>query len=75
MPFNKDQGKRESEDHCSYCFKNGEVVYKGTDIKEFKKFCYEQMIKDGINKPLAKFFTFLITFAPHWKKIKKENKV
>ena len=70
MPFKQDTGKRESDLYCSYCFKNGEFVYKGADLKEFKKYCYEAMLKRGINKYLAKFYTFLIGFAPYWKKIK-----
>ena len=70
MPFKKDRGKRESDLYCSYCFKDGEFFYKGTDIKEFKKLCHEAMIQRGINKYLAKIYTFMISFAPYWKKNK-----
>ena len=68
MPFAKDPGARESEKYCSYCFKNGKLCYEGNDLKEFQKVCYEEMVKHGINKFKAKFFTFLIKFAPRWKK-------
>lgn len=68
MPFSKDKGKRESKSYCSYCFKEGELVYKGTDLKEFQRYCYEAMVNRGINKYLARFYTFLIRFAPDWRK-------
>ena len=67
MPFSKDPGIRENEKYCSYCFKNGELCYKGTDLKEFQKHCYEEMLKKGTNKYLAKFYTWLVRFAPRWK--------
>jgi len=69
MPLSKDPGPRESDQYCSYCFKNGQLCYKGNDLKEFQKACYEGMIKQGMNRFLAKFYTFCIRFAPRWKKI------
>ena len=68
MPFTKDTGNRESEKYCSYCFKGGEFIYKGSDINEFKRYCYKAMLNKGINKYLAKFYTFMISFAPYWRK-------
>ncbi len=68
MPFSKDPGVRESEKYCAYCFKNDKLCYEGTDVEEFKKVSYESMLKQGINKYLAKFYTFMIGFAPRWKK-------
>ena len=73
MPFKKDKGNRESQAYCSYCFKNGDLVYKGDDIKKFQQLCYQSMIKHGTNKFLAKFYTWLVAFAPYWKKIKKQG--
>ena len=73
MPFSKDTGNRESENHCSYCFKNGEILFKGIDVHEFKNMCYQQMVKSGMPKLLARFYAFMILFAPHWKNLKKEN--
>jgi hypothetical protein len=67
MPFSKDVGHRESPNYCSLCFKNGKLCYEGNDLKEFQKVCYESMIKNGTNKFLAKFYTFMIKFAPRWK--------
>ena len=67
MPFSKDPGQRESEKYCSFCFKNGKLCYEGNDLKEFQKASYEAMVKKGMNKYLARFYTFLIRFAPRWK--------
>ena len=67
MPFKKDPGNRESDIYCSYCFKDGGLLYKGNDLKEFQKICYHGMRCGGINPLLAKLFTFTIRFAPRWK--------
>lgn len=68
MPLNKDLGKRESDKYCSLCFCDGKLCYEGGDLKEFQEACYQEMLKSGMNKYKAKFFTFLIRFAPRWKK-------
>lgn len=68
MPFAKDPGERENDRYCSLCFKNGKLCYEGTDLKEFQKVCYESMLQSGMNKFLAKFYTWIIRFAPRWKK-------
>jgi len=68
MPFNKDPGQRESEQYCSYCFKNGKFVYEGNDVNEFKKRSYEAMVAKGMSSIKAKLFTWMIGFAPRWKK-------
>lgn len=67
MPFKKDTGTRESDKYCSLCYKNGELCYKGNDLKEFQKISYENMVKGGMNKFQAKVFTWMIRFAPRWK--------
>lgn len=68
MPFKKDPGPRENPRFCSYCFKHGKLCYEGTDLKEFQKISYASMVAKGINPFLARFFTFMIRFAPRWKK-------
>ena len=68
MPFSQDPGVRESEKYCSYCFNHGKLCYEGNDLKVFQKASYDAMVKKGMNKYKAKFFTFLIRFAPRWKK-------
>lgn len=67
MPFDKDPGTRESEKYCSLCFKGGKLCYEG-DLKGFQKVCYESMRKQGISYLKAKFYTFMIRFAPRWRK-------
>lgn len=67
MPFSKDPGKRESDKYCSLCYKNGKLCYEGNDLKEFKKVAYESMRSRGTNMFLAKFYTFMIGYAPRWK--------
>jgi len=68
MPFSQDPGTRESEKYCSYCFKNGKLCYEGTDLKEYQKRCYDAMVGKGMNRYKAKFFVWMIRFAPRWKK-------
>jgi len=68
MPLSKDPGQSESDQYCSYCFKDGKFTYGGNDVNEFKKGSYEEMRKKGMNPILAKFYTWMIGFAPRWKK-------
>ncbi len=68
MPFSKDPGNRESDKYCSYCFRDGKLTYEGNDVNEFKKCSYDAMVGKGMNKFKAKLFTWLIGFAPRWKK-------
>lgn len=68
MPFSKDTGVRENEKYCSLCFNNGKLAYEGNDLKEFQKACYTSMRAHGMNPLKATFFTFMIRFAPRWKK-------
>lgn len=68
MPFSKDPGTRESDKYCSLCFNHGKLCYEGTDVKAFQKACYESMLKHGTNPLLAKFYTYMVQFAPRWKK-------
>ena len=70
MPFSKDplSDKRESEKYCSYCFKNGKLNYEGNDVNEYKRICYQKMVEGGTSKIKAKLFTWMIGFAPRWKK-------
>lgn len=68
MPFSQDPVKtREDARYCSYCFVNGKLTYEG-DFNGFKKQCYEGMTKDNkMNKLQAKFFVWMMQFAPRWK--------
>jgi hypothetical protein len=68
MPFSKDPGIRESAKYCSFCYRNGKLSYEGNDVNEFKRVSYGEMRKKGVNIILAKFYTWMIGFAPRWKK-------
>lgn len=67
IPFDKDPGPRESDQFCSYCFKNGELIYKGDSLKEFKEMMYKNVRARGVNPITAWFYTFTAGFAPYWK--------
>ena len=66
MPLSKDTGVGGSDKYCSFCFMDGKLVYEGNDVNEFKKRAHEGMIKKGMNPILAKFYTWMIGFAPRW---------
>ncbi len=68
MPLAKDPKMSGSDKYCSYCFRDGKLVYQGNDVNEFKKHSYEAMTAKGMNPLKAKFFTWMIGFAPRWKK-------
>lgn len=68
MPFEKDPGKRESDKYCSLCYKNGKLCFEGDDLKAFQKICYTEMRKSGHNRIIAALFTWMIRFAPRWRK-------
>lgn len=65
MPFKNDPGTRENDRYCSLCFRDGKLCYKG-DLKGFQKVCYESMRNHGMPLLKAKFFTWMIRFAPRW---------
>jgi hypothetical protein len=67
MPFSKDTGVREHARYCSLCYKNGALCYQGTDRAEFQRICYQSMRAHGTNPVLARFYTFMIRFAPRWR--------
>lgn len=67
MPFSKDPGTRENEKYCSYCFKYGRLIGRDS-LKDFQKHSYDAMVTHGMNRFLAKFYTWMIRFAPRWKR-------
>ena len=67
MPYKMDTGERKNPLFCSYCQNEaGEFTFTGTR-QEFQKMCYEAMKAKGMGTLKAKFFTWTIRFAPHWK--------
>lgn len=70
MPFVKDPKgvDREHEKYCSYCFRDGKLVYEGNDYKEFKKRMIDAIVERGESKIKAHIFAFMARFAPRWRK-------
>ena len=66
MPFAHDTGERKNPEYCSFCQKDGKFTFEGSR-KEFQEFCYSAMRKSGMGALKARFYTFMIRFAPHWK--------
>lgn len=66
MPLKMSPTPPEKENYCSYCFKDGEFVYKGNDPKEFQKITYQALREKGTGFFTAKMFTWMIPKAPHW---------
>ncbi|MDI9325414.1 MAG: zinc ribbon domain-containing protein [Alphaproteobacteria bacterium] len=66
MPEEKDTGVRERADFCSYCFKHGKILFKGTR-KEFQTMVYKQMRTDGVSWIMAHVYAWMIRFAPYWR--------
>lgn len=72
MPLAMSPTLPEKENYCSYCYRDGDFVYKGGDVKEFKQITYRALRARGTNFFTAKFFTWMIGHAPHWKKSKQK---
>jgi hypothetical protein len=74
MPIKKDpqfggtnlDGSR-SNMYCSYCYQNGEFIFKST-VKEMQIFCKEKMMEQGTSKFIAWMFTRGIPRLERWKK-------
>ena len=67
MPLDKDPGVREHDRYCSLCFQNGELMYKGDDLKEFQDVVYRSMRSRGESWWFSRFVVFMIRFAPRWR--------
>lgn len=68
LPFAQDPlgANRESEEYCSLCYTDGKLTFEG-DLAAFRAMCYPGMLEHHIPVWKAKFFLFLIGFAPRWK--------
>ena len=73
MPIALSPTRPEKDNYCSYCFTDGDFVYKGSDAKEFQKMTYKALREKGTGFITAKFFTWMIPRAPHWKQ--QENRI
>ena len=68
MPLDGEHGQdvREDDRYCTYCFRDGKLCYEG-DLAGFQKICYEGMTKNGVNRLLARFYAWMVRFAPRWR--------
>lgn len=53
--------------YCSYCYHNGEFLYKGTNVNEFQEFCKEKMIEGGHSRFTSWLFTRGMKRLDRWK--------
>lgn len=69
MPLDEKHGQmdRENERYCNLCFRDGKLCYEGDDVKKFQRHAYEGMRNNGVGPLAARFFVFLIRFAPRWR--------
>ncbi len=56
-----------SEVYCSYCFENGEFLYKGNDVNAFQDYCKEKMIEGGHSRFTSWLFTRGMKRLGRWK--------
>ncbi len=57
-----------SQLYCSYCFDQGEFIYKGTNVLEFQEFCKQKMIDGGHLRFISWLFTRGMNRLGRWKK-------
>jgi len=58
---------RNTARYCSFCYQDGQLVYKKDDIHAFRKRYFNKMHAEGSNEFVARFHTLLIGSAPYWK--------
>lgn len=74
MPLNRDpKGGGTNTDgalskmYCSYCFENGEFLYKGDNVYEFQDYCKNIMIETGHSRFTSWLFTRGMKRLQRWK--------
>jgi hypothetical protein len=67
MPMDKDCKDNRSDKYCSYCLIDGELIAENMTLKEFKKQSYEMMLKTGMVRFKAWFFSQFIGRSRYWK--------
>ena len=55
-----------SEKYCSYCYVNGDFLYKG-NVNDFQEFCRVKMIESGHSKLMSWLFTRGMKRLDRWK--------
>jgi hypothetical protein len=56
-----------SKMYCSYCYANGEFIYKGNDVREFQELNKQKMMEGGHSKFFAWLFTRGMKRLGRWK--------
>ena len=58
-----------SATYCSYCYENGEFIYKGTNVLEFQEYCKVKMMEGGHSRLMSWLFTRGMKRLQRWKSI------
>ncbi len=56
-----------SDLYCSFCYQNGEFLYKGNDVLAFQDYCKEKMIEGGHSRFASWLFTRGMKRLGRWK--------
>ena len=74
MPLKRDEkgggtnaDKSISKKYCSYCYENGEFVYKGNNVSEFQEYCQKKMMEGGHSRFVSWLFTRGMKRLDRWK--------
>ena len=74
MPLKRDEkgggtnaDKSISKKYCSYCYENGEFVYKGNNVSEFQEYCQKKMMEGGHSRFVSWLFTRGMKRLGRWK--------
>ncbi len=74
MPLKRDENGggtnadgSKSKMYCSYCYEQGEFIYKGVNVDEFQEFCKKKMIEGGHSKLTSWLFTRGMKRLDRWK--------
>jgi len=53
--------------YCSYCYENGEFIYKGSNVYEFQELCKQKMMEGGHSRFFSWLFTRGMKRLKRWK--------
>ena len=67
MPFAADPGQRTSDKYCSLCYQDGRLNADSGSLSDFRRQAYQGMRERGINPVTARFYSFMVRFAPYWR--------
>jgi hypothetical protein len=74
MPLKRDEkgggtnaDKSISKKYCSYCYENGEFIYKVDNVLEFQEYCKHKMMEGGHSRFFSWLFTRGMKRLDRWK--------